>query len=134
MTIDRTLPTPTPDSAEFWRGCAEGDLRMQRCQQCGELNWFPRGICVNCSAVELEWVHLSGRGTVYSYSVVARPPNASFPPQYVLALVDLEEGPRMMTHLVNAPPEDLRIGVAVSVCFDRRTEEVSLPMFTTTTS
>jgi uncharacterized OB-fold protein len=126
---NRGLPIPTPDSAQFWRGCHDGALRMQRCDDCGELNWFPRGMCVNCSSSRLTWTTLSGRGTLYSFSVVTRPPNDDFPTRYVLALVDLEEGPRMMTHLVDVEPDAVGIGMAVTVRFDRRTDAISLPMF-----
>jgi hypothetical protein len=128
MSSAWSLPVPTPDSEEFWRGCAKGELRMQRCRECAELNWFPRGICVVCSSTELAWEKLSGRATVYSYSLVSRPPNDTLP-QYVLALVDLDEGPRMLTHLVDLPVESIHIGMPVTVCFDRRSDAISLPMF-----
>lgn len=125
----RSLPRPTPDSEEFWRGCREGELRMQRCANCEELNWFPRGLCVNCSSSDMNWISLSGRGTVYTFSVVARPPNDSFPTPYVLALVDLDEGVRLMTHLVGVDPAAVRIGLSVVVRFDRLSEDISLPVF-----
>jgi uncharacterized protein len=128
MSSAWSLPVPTADSEEFWRGCAKGELRMQRCRECAELNWFPRGICVVCSSTELAWEKLSGRATVYSYSLVSRPPNDTLP-QYVLALVDLDEGPRMLTHLVDLPVESIHIGMPVTVCFDRRSDAISLPMF-----
>jgi uncharacterized OB-fold protein len=133
MSADRRpLPVPTPDSEEFWAGCADETLRMQRCRSCDELNWFPRGMCVNCSRDNLEWITLTGRGTVYSFSIVSRPPNESFPPRYVLALVDLEEGPRMLTHLVDIEPEAITIGLPVAVSFERRSDEISLPVFRAT--
>jgi uncharacterized OB-fold protein len=125
----RPLPVPTPDSETFWRGCADGFLTMQKCRTCGELNWFPRGMCVNCSNQKFEWLRLSGRAAVYSFSIVSRAPNDTFPPRYVLALVDLEEGPRMLTHLVDVEPESVGIGMSVRVTFDRRSSEISLPMF-----
>lgn len=125
----RALPVPTPDSEIFWRSCLEGILRMQRCDDCSELNWFPRGLCVNCNSPSMTWTNLSGRGTVYSFSVVARPPNDSFPPNYVLALVDLEEGQRMLTALVDVAPDAVAIGMPVQVRFDRRSQEISLPVF-----
>jgi uncharacterized protein len=124
-----SLPVPTPDSEEFWRGCAQGELRMQRCRTCGELNWFPRGICAVCSSTELAWEKLTGLATVYSYSVVSRPASDSVS-QYVLALVDLAEGPRLLTHLVGLPAESIRIGMPVTVCFEQRSDDISLPMFT----
>jgi uncharacterized OB-fold protein len=125
----RALPVPTPDSEMFWQGCTEGELRMQRCSDCSELNWFPRGLCANCSSARLNWVRLSGRGTVYSFSVVSRPPGDGFPDRYVLALVDLDEEIRMMTHLVAIAPENARIGMHVAVRFDRCSDGISLPTF-----
>jgi uncharacterized OB-fold protein len=124
----RTLPVPTPDSDRFWQGCADGQLWMQRCRDCGQINWFPRGFCVTCMADALEWEQLSGHGTVYSFSVVDRPVSAAYPPRYVLALVDLDEGPRMMTHLVDMDAEAIRIGLAVQVRFEQH-GDISLPVF-----
>jgi uncharacterized protein len=128
-TPGRMLPVPTPDSEEFWRGCAKGILRMQRCDECTEINWFPRGICVNCSSTHMTWIDLSGRGTVYSFSVVTRPPNDSYPREYILALVDLLEGPRVTTHIVDVDPARVTIGMPVTVRFERQNEEISLAVF-----
>jgi uncharacterized OB-fold protein len=131
--LRRTLPIPTPDSERFWAGCAEQQLWMQKCGNCGEINWFPRGMCVNCSADELEWIELSGRGTIYSFSIVDRPPSTAFPPRYALALVDLVEGPRMMTHIVGVEFDSIRIGLDVRVQFDQHSESIWLPVFTAVT-
>jgi uncharacterized protein len=125
----RLMPVPTPDSEEFWRGCHEGVLRMQRCRACGTWNWFPRGLCVNCSSGQLEWITLSGTGTVYSFSLVARPPSGAFPASYLLALVELAEGPRMMTHLINVDPAEVRTGMQVAVEFERHADDIALPVF-----
>jgi uncharacterized OB-fold protein len=86
-------------------------------------------MCRYCSSTELEWTRLSGDGSVYSFSVVERPPSGDFPSRYVLALVDLDEGIRMMTHIVGADPADIRIGERVTVDFQPVGEEVALPVF-----
>ena len=125
----RPLPVPTPDSETFWQGCAEGQLRMQRCGDCSELNWFPRGLCANCSSARLNWMAVSGRGTVYSFSVVSRPPGDGFSDPYLLALVDLDEGVRMMTHLVEVAPEVVQIGMSVEVRFEHCGNDIALPTF-----
>lgn len=130
VTPSRALPLPTPDSKDFWRGCNDGELRMQQCDSCGTVVWFPRGLCAVCNSASLTWFGLSGHGTLYSFSVVTRPANPAFQPQYILALVDLEEGPRMMTHLIDVNPEAVEVGMAVHVQFERQTPEICLPVFT----
>jgi uncharacterized OB-fold protein len=120
---------PTPDSAPFWKGCNDGQLIIPRCSACGQLNWFPRAMCRYCSSTELEWTPMSGRGSIYSFSVVSRPPSDDLPPSYVVALVDLEEGVRMMTHIVGAEPAALRIGLPVTVEFQPVSDEIALPVF-----
>jgi uncharacterized OB-fold protein len=124
-----SLPVPTPDSVTFWERCREGELVVPRCRVCGELNWFPRAMCRRCSSEDLEWIVLSGAGTVYSFSIVRRPPSPDLPDCYVLALVDLAEGVRIMTHVVDCPPDSVHIGMPVAVRFERLTDEISLPVF-----
>jgi uncharacterized protein len=124
-----SVPMPTADSEVFWEGCRSGVLLIPRCRVCGELNWFPRAMCRRCSADDLEWVQMSGSGTVYSFSVVSRPPSPDLPDSYVLALVDLAEGVRLMTHIVDCPPEAVQIGLPVVLRFERLTDEISLPVF-----
>jgi len=124
-----TEPVPTADSEVFWERCKAGELCLPRCRGCGELNWFPRAMCRYCSGTDLEWVPMSGQATVYSFSVVDRPPSPGLPGRYVLALVDLDEGVRMMTHVVGCDPGEVRIGMRVSVRFQPISDEISLPMF-----
>jgi uncharacterized OB-fold protein len=123
------IPVPTADSAVFWQRCKAGELAVPRCLQCGELNWFPRAMCRRCSSTNLEWVRLSGHGTLYSFSVVERPPSADLPPRYVLALVDLDEGVRLLTHVVDCDPGSVRIGMRVTVRFQSLSDEIALPVF-----
>lgn len=124
-----TVPVPTADSEVFWERCRAGELWLPRCRECGELNWFPRAMCRYCSGTDMEWVPMSGRATVYSFSVVDRPPSPDLPGRYVLALVDLDEGVRMMTHIVGCDPAEASIGMRVSVRFQPVSDEISLPVF-----
>lgn len=129
----RVLPMPTPVSAPFWEGCAAGELRVQHCDDCEERFFPPLPACPRCLGDRLRWVASSGRGVVYSYSVVHRPQVPSLAVPYVVAIVELEEGWRMATNVVDCPPEDVAVGLAVRVSF-RRVSEVTLPFFVALTA
>ena len=131
-------PRPLPALADepyaepFWAGAREGELRLQWCTDCGDPQFFPRPWCRFCGSEALEWRVASGEGTVYAYTVVRRvvqePAFAGEIP-YVLAYVDLAEGPRMFTALVDCDPADVENGMPVVAVFDRVTDEVALPKF-----
>lgn len=124
------LPKPDEDSEEFWRYCTEHQLRMQRCQDCQKVRFRPSIICPNCLSTEFNWDLLSGCAHVYSFVVVhqAMVPGYSEVP-YVLALVELDEGPRMTTRIVNCDPSEVSIGSRVQVSFEDVTDTISLPVF-----
>jgi uncharacterized OB-fold protein len=108
----RPLPQPTPETEEFWAGARRGELRIQRCRACGKAYFFPRPFCPGCSSSDVEWFTASGRGRLYSYVINHRaPPNFQDYAPYVIAVVELEEGPRMMTNSSASsrgePPVDL---------------------------
>ena len=124
----RVLPVPTPVSAPFWDGCAAGELRVQRCDDCEELLFPPLPACSRCLGTRLRWVPTSGRGVVYSYSVVHRPQVPSLAVPYVVAIVELEEGWRMATNVVDCAPEGVAVGLPVRVSF-RPAGDVTLPYF-----
>ena len=98
---------------------------------CGETQFYPRGVCSHCLSSNLDWIEASGEATVYSCSVNYRAGHPGFAEKtpFVLAIVELAEGPRMMTNIVNCDPETVKIGMAVKVCFDDVTDDVTLPMF-----
>lgn len=130
----RPLPEITELTAPFWQASKEGRLVMQRCRACGELTWCPRPSCVECGGEDLEWDQLSGRGTVYSFTVIrqlagrgARAFEKDIP--YVIAWVDLEEGPRYYTNIVDCPVDDVAIGMEVEVVFEPVSDDISLPKF-----
>lgn len=120
---------PSELAADFWTAAARGELTIQRCQACGHLQHPPRAVCGACGAADLAFGPVSGRGTVYSFTVVERallPELRPFVP-YVIALVDLDEGPRLLA-LLRADPPELRIDMPVQVAFEA-VGEVTLPVF-----
>ena len=123
------LPRPTALSRPHWDGCREGVLRVQRCRDCGHFVFIPQPLCTRCQADALEWAESTGRGTVYSYTVVHRPPRPAFAVPYVVAIVELEEGWHMLTNLVDCRAEDVRVGMPVEVTFRRMSDAITLPCF-----
>ena len=126
----RPLPFVTHDSETFWEGCSRDELLVQFCRSCGQPQWYPRARCRYCYGYELEWKRSQGKGEIYSFSVVRRGVPETFREliPYVVALVDLEEGIRMMTHVVNCDPSSVTIGMPVTVEF-REEEGFKLPVF-----
>ena len=115
-----TLPTPPPspnfDTQEFWDATAEGRFLLKRCDDCGVVIWYPRFLCPDCSSTNTSWFEASGKGTVYSYTVPRRAPGPyreAVP--FVVAYVELEEGPRIMTNLVDVDIDDVQVGMNVEV-------------------
>jgi uncharacterized OB-fold protein len=126
-----TEPSPTPETEEFWAGTRQGELRIQHCNNCGKNYFYPRPFCRYCQSRNVEWRVVSGLGTLVSYVINYRPvpPAAADEPQ-VIALVELDEGPRMLTNIVGvAPePENLPLDARVRVDFEPRGEQ-ALPVF-----
>lgn len=128
--IDKPLPMPTEESAPFWEGTRVGELRAQRCGDCGHLRWPPAVICPICLSGRHEWVRLSGRGRVFSWIVVHKSQHPAFwGDPFNVAIVELDEGPRLHTNLVDVDPAAIRIGLPVEVVFDPQNDEISLPRF-----
>ncbi|HYL59335.1 MAG TPA: Zn-ribbon domain-containing OB-fold protein [Candidatus Acidoferrales bacterium] len=125
----KPLPKPTPTSRPFWDAAKRHELSIQRCGACKSYVYYPRDRCPHCFADQLEWQRVSGRGRVYSYTVVRRASARSFGDgPYVLAIVELEEGPRMTSNIV-APPEKIRVDMPVEVFFDDVTPDRTLVKF-----
>ena len=126
----RPAPTPDADSAPYWAAAHDGRLLVQRCTACGHTQLYPRDRCLVCRG-PVEWVEASGRGTVYSFTVIrqnySRPFRDWIP--YVVALVDLEEGPRVMTNIVECEPDAVRIGMAVRARFEPVSDEAGIALF-----
>jgi uncharacterized OB-fold protein len=124
-------PRPDPDTAPFWAATLAGRLDLQRCASCGLVVFYPRARCPRCHGDALVWATMSGRGAVYASTVVHRPADESFAAEvpYVVALVDLDEGARLMARIVGCPPEEVRTGMPVTVRFRQVSDEAALPVF-----
>lgn len=133
MSTQPTLPVPEPnaDSRPYWDAAREGRLVVRQCRACGQRHFMPRGQCPACWSDDLEWIDCSGFGTVYSLSTVHRAPTPDFAgiAPYVVALIDLDEGPRMFANIVGAGAREASIGERVQVAFERRGESMALPQF-----
>jgi uncharacterized OB-fold protein len=128
----RARPISTPDTADYWANVAEGRLVMQRCRQCHLAYFYPRSFCPSCLSADVPWEAMSGRARLYSYVICHRPaPGFEDEVPYILALVDLEEGPRMMTNIVGVPadPSALELDMELTVTFEKRRDGVLLPQF-----
>jgi len=127
----KPLPRIDEDSRGYWEALARHELYFQRCRDCGTKRFYPRALCPACLSAGTEWVRASGRGSVYSFTVTYQNQAPGFREElpYVLAIVDLAEGPRLMTNIVGCPPEQVRIGLPVEVVFEDVTPEVTLAKF-----
>ena len=123
---ERKIPAPeaNPETKPFWDVAAEGRLLIKKCVTCGQVHFYPRAICPFCGSDKTEWVSASGRGTVYSYSVMRR-----VPIPYALAYVTLEEGVTMMTNIVDGDLDAIRIGQRMTVAFKPSEGGPPVPMF-----
>lgn len=128
--MGRMLPTPTPETAHFWEGARAGELRLQRCNACKEAYFPPRPFCPKCSSRDVAVFKASGKGVLFSY-VIHHRPAPGFTPPYSIAVVQLDEGPRMMTNIIGCPqtPEALQLDMPVVVSFEKQDDTISLPLF-----
>jgi uncharacterized OB-fold protein len=129
--MPRILPEPTPETRHFWEGCKAGELRLQRCRACAQTYFPPRPFCPACASREVEVFAASGKATLYSYVINHRPRPDMGKEPHSIAVVELDEGPRLMTNVINCPqtPEALRLDMPLQVVFEAVSEEISLPLF-----
>ena len=127
----KPLPRIDEESRGYWEALARHELYFQRCRDCGTKRFYPRALCPACLSSATEWVRASGRGTVYSFTVTYQNQAPGFREElpYVLAIVELDEGVRMMTNVVGCAPDAVRVGMAVEVVFEDVTAEVTLAKF-----
>ena len=127
MIPERSFAAPMVDSANapFWQAAREGVLLIKRCNACNEAHWYPRPFCPHCGSDTTEWVAANGAGTIYSYTITRK----AGPVPYVLAYVTLDEGVTMLTNIVDADMESLRIGQRVSVTFRPAEGGGAVPVF-----
>ena len=130
-TPRKHFPRPTPETEAFWKGCRKQELLLQRCVDCSEFQFYPRIACATCSGDKLEWVKAGGQGKVLTFTIVRRPVSEAYAADvpYVVALIRLDEGPTMMSNIIQCDPETLQIGDPVQVLFENWSEDVSIPQF-----
>jgi uncharacterized protein len=129
--ITRPLPTITEDHAEFWVATKAHELKLQKCDRCARFWYYPGPVCHYCSSREFTWTAVSGKGTIYSYSVLERAKGNPFEDDVpiTIILVRLEEGPVMMSNLVDYAPGQLAIDAPVIVDYEDVDDRVTLPVF-----
>jgi hypothetical protein len=114
----RPLPVPSPLTAPFWQAAKEGRLVLQRCTTCGEYVWTPQLACRTCLTETLVWTPVSGRGSIYTFVVIHRAATPAFRAPYAIVVIRLEEGPYMLSDMVDVDPAAVRIGMSVEVTFE----------------
>ena len=125
---NRPIPHPSPVSAPFWEATKQGKFLMQRCTTCNQYVWTPQMLCRTCLTDTLEWTEALGRGTVYSYVILEKSAVPAISAPYAIAVVELEEGGRFFTSLVDVDVDDVTIGMPVEVAFED-VGPVALPFF-----
>jgi uncharacterized OB-fold protein len=128
--IPASLFQQDSETRPYWEGLAQSELRIQRCDACSRAVFYPRSICPHCHADQLSWIVASGRGTIYSYTV-AHQAFGMFADEtpFIVAIIELEEGVRMMSRIIDAPRERVAIGLPVQVTFETVGENITLPYF-----
>jgi uncharacterized OB-fold protein len=126
----RVVPTPTPETQHYWDGAKVGELRLQTCQSCNHTYFPPRPFCPECGSRDVQVIKASGKGRLFSY-VINHLPTPGFQPPFAIAVVELDEGPRLMSNIVDCPqtPEALQIDMPLEVTFEPLTDEITLPQF-----
>lgn len=127
----KPLPRPTPASEPFWQAAKRHELHLQRCGSCGAYLFYPREVCAECLSSELSWGQVSGQGTVYSYTIAQAPTHPAFADDvpYIVAIVELAEGPRITTNIVDCELGAVHVGMPVVATYDDVTPEMTLVKF-----
>lgn len=129
----RPLPVPQPESALYWEKLRDGELWLRRCNACALVYFYPRDLCPRCFSRDTGWIRSGGRGALHTFSIVHRPPTPDWRDAvpYVVALVELDEGARVPTNLVDVTPDPahIRVGMRVAVAFRKLSEDITVPVF-----
>ena len=124
------IPVPSPETRPFWEAARRHELSLPKCRACGALHYYPRGACPKCLSGDLTWERVSGKGSLHTFTIVHRGQKGfPVPTPYVLAVVELAEGPRMMSTLIDVDPAAVKIGMAVEVVFRDVSDAIALPLF-----
>ena len=127
----KPLPRVDEENRWFWEACARHELYLQTCASCSTIRFYPRALCPSCLSSKTEYLRASGRGTVYTFTVTYQNQAAGFRDElpYVMAYVELDEGPRILTNVVKTPPDAVTIGMPVEVVFEDIDEGLAIPKF-----
>jgi len=128
---DRPLPQPTTATEPYWQAAREKRLAYQNCRACGHRQFFPRNLCLSCLSESVEWADSAGQGRIYTFTINHRPAQTAFQDKvpYAVAVIDLDEGVRMMANIVNSPLSEIAIGKRVRVVFEDTGQGITLPQF-----
>lgn len=130
----RPVPVVTPETRPYWEAAAEGRLLLRECRDCGLVYFYPRAVCPDCFSDAVDWIESAGKGEIYSYTVqnqMSGWPEEDLP--LIFAYVELDEGPRMITNIVECAPDSVSIGTSVEVRFvDTEESDIAIPVFTPT--
>jgi uncharacterized protein len=130
--VSRPRPTPSPVTEPFWAATAKNEFLVQRCRACGRAQFYPKITCTTCGSLELDWEPASGRGTLYTFTIARRATHPALEDAvpYVVAIVELAEGPRVTGNLVDCSVDDVRVGMAVELGWDETgADGISLPLW-----
>jgi uncharacterized OB-fold protein len=126
----RALPAPDNAALHYWQSAADGTLVLQRCVDCGQFQFYPRALCAACGG-ETEWVDATGRGTLYTFTIIRQNRSEAFVrlSPYAVGIVELDEGVRMMSNIVGCELDQLEVGMALEVLLLRAADDVGLPFW-----
>ena len=126
----KPLPQPDPISAPYWSAAREGRLLIQECPACGHRQWYPRALCTRCAA-EPEWLTCRGHGIVHTYTVIRQMGTAGFRDElpYVVAMIELDEGPRLRGNVIDVAVTDVHIGLEVEAVFVPAADDIGVPQW-----
>jgi uncharacterized OB-fold protein len=130
-SYSKPLPIIDEDTAPYWKYCKQHELRMQKCSDCGHIRFPASVLCPACHSMDAQWMKLSGKGKIFSYVVFRQAYHPAYKGDipYVVAIIQLEEGPRMESNIIDADVDEIEIGMSVKLVFDDVTDSISLPKF-----
>ena len=128
---DLPVPVPNPETAAFWKYCAEGELQIQRCAACGTFRHPPQPMCAECGSMEKDWAPVSGRGEIFSYATTRQPIHPALRDRvpFTSVIVELAEGVHLTSNVLDCSAEEIYIGMPVTVEFERVDDEIGIPRF-----
>ena len=126
-------PSPQPESDFYFEKCRQGELWLRHCKACDTAYFYPRDLCPGCFSRDTDWIQSSGKGIIHTFAIVHRGPTPPFRDRapYVPVIVELEEGPRIPSNLVECEPDpaNIKVGMAVEVVFQALSDEITIPYF-----